>query len=465
MQFTRESATDFCVLFPSFPRPRLEIMHHLSSELPSVPPGIPNSRGGRISSAELRHAQQQCEDFAGLEANTDRYRLLLLVKRAGKAAGFSARMIHLLDYYMAFTRDSDWEEGARPVVYQSLSKTALDLGVSERQIQRLEQALFEAGALTWNDSGNHRRYGQRCAKTGRILYAYGVDLTPLAYLKADLEAKLQEKELYDRAWMETKRQISWHRRQICGRMAEAEEGADRPDWMLSAATRYQALAVPIRTYMSLEDLRALLASHRELHREITADAEGPHEVRKSDKPSSDDDRNVAHNNLTNQESSDESDTGRRAASCFRESVVEPVSPKSEGKAARDRSREEGAQDLVLATGIQHISPKQILNAASERFKAHIPIEPRPMNWNDLVEAAYRLKSELQISQSNWGEACLTLGRIGATVCLVLTDQAMQRENDPVRKPGAYFRAMVNRAHTGELRLHSSVFGILKREEG
>ena len=47
-------------------------------------------------------------------------------------------MIQLLDYYFAFTRDADWEQGSRPVVYQSLAKTALDLSVTERQVQRLE---------------------------------------------------------------------------------------------------------------------------------------------------------------------------------------------------------------------------------------------------------------------------------------------------------------------------------------
>lgn len=89
---------------------------------------------------------------------------------------------------------------------------------------------------------------------------------------------------------------------------------------------------------------------------------------------------------------------------------------------------------------------------------------RPVNWSDLVEAAYRLKSELRISQSNWVDACQTLGRAGAAVCLVLTDQGMQREAEPVRKPGAYFRAMVRRARTGELHLQPSVFGILNRQD-
>jgi hypothetical protein len=437
-------------------------MQPISLHLPSVPPGIPNSRGGRISSPELRHAQQLCADFAGLEATTNRYDLLLLVKRAGKAAGFSSRMIQLLDYYMAFTRDADWEEGARPIVYQSQSKTALDLGVSERQIQRLEQSLFEAGALTWNDSGNHRRYGQRCPKTGRILYAYGVDLTPLAYLKTKLETKLQEKGLYDRAWLETKRQISWHRRQICAVMAEGEEGARVADRLQEAAASYAALAVSIRTYMSLEDLRSLLARHQELYRQILAHVE----TEKTDKASSRDDTNVAHYNFTNQESFNELNTGRRPASCFQESVVEPAPTKSAAKDSRTQAGQETSQgDLMLATGLQHITIKHALNATSERFRAHIPMEQRPMNWNDLIEAAYRLKPELHISQKSWGDGCHALGRIGAAICLLLTDQAMQREADPVRKPGAYFRAMIDRAATGELHLSHSVFGILKREEG
>lgn len=438
-------------------------MQHIATQLLSVPPGIPNSRGGRISSAALRHSHRQCEDFAGLESTTNRYDLLLLVKRAGKTAGFSARMIHLLDYYMAFTRDTDWEEGARPIVYQSQSKTALDLGVSERQIQRLEQALFEAGALTWNDSGNHRRYGQRCPKTGRLLYAYGVDLTPLAYLKAELETKLQEKALYDRAWLETKRQISWHRRQICSVMAAGEEGAN----LIDATCRYEALAVSIRTYLSLEDLRTLLDKHQELYRELLTHVA----PEKTDIASPTDDTNVAHYHFTNQESFNELNTGRRPANGFQESVVEPTATKPKIRDSRTqvekKTKEEGAnvRDMILATGLQHITIKQALNAASERFKAHIPLEPRPMNWNDLVEAAYRLKPELHINQKSWAEGCHTLGRIGAAICLLLTDQAMQRETDPVRKPGAYFRAMVNRTQTGELHLSHSIFGILKRDEG
>ena len=50
--------------------------------------------------------------------------------------------------------------------------------------------------------------------------------------------------------------------------------------------------------------------------------------------------------------------------------------------------------------------------------------------------------------------------VGAALCVLLTDRAIDRPDDPVRQPAAYFRGMLNRAHAGELRLHNSDFGIL-----
>ncbi|MCP4328176.1 MAG: hypothetical protein GY791_07050 [Alphaproteobacteria bacterium] len=122
------------------------------------------------------------------------------------------------------------------------------------------------------------------------------------------------------------------------------------------------------------------------------------------------------------------------------------------------------KEIILATGLQHITLKQALNAASSRFRDYIPLEPRPLNWSDMVEAAYKLRPALHISQKSWVEACTLLGRTGATICLLLTDHAMGRDENPVTKPGAYFYAMLNKAKAGELRLHSSIFGILKKDE-
>ena len=139
--------------------------------------------GGRASSLAYRKSLQLCEDFEGLEEDSKPRDLLNLVKRAGKLIGFSPQMINLLDHYMAYTREIDWEQGSRPIVYKTIFRIAGDIGLSERQVQRLEKQLFEVGAITWNDSGNHKRQGYRDTKTGKLLFAFGVDLTPLAFLK------------------------------------------------------------------------------------------------------------------------------------------------------------------------------------------------------------------------------------------------------------------------------------------
>ncbi len=412
--------------------------------------------GGRAASDAQRHAQRQADDFGGLEEGADRYGLLLLAKRAGKHAGFTPRMLTLLEYYLAFTRDLDWEQGGRPVVYQSLARTALDLGVTERQVQKLEATLFAAGAITWNDSGNHKRYGQRDSETGRIVYAFGVDLTPLAYLRPQLEAVLAEKRRHDDAWMAAKRQASWLRRQVRGLLAEwsqREEVAPIGE-IERFASRYDAIAVPIRTSMDLATLTQLVAEHQKLYDAIV-EAMGISSVKVEEgsqqasmakeiaKGAPRGEPQVAHYNYSTHafiEPCSRNDAG------FQESVRRP----SVGQQASPSTGQ-------ASSGIEHVTLGMALSAASERLSAGLPKDP---GWGDLVEAAYRLRQDLGVSQQSWGEACGVLGRSGAAVAMLVTDRAALREDDPARAPAAYFRGLVSRAERGELRLHSTLFGLI-----
>jgi hypothetical protein len=408
------------------------------------------------------------EAFEGLPAEVERYDLLTLVKRAGRQAGFTSGMIELLDYYMAFTRECDWEEGARPVIFQSLAKTALDFGVSERQIQKTEQALFRAGAITWNDSGNHRRYGQRDPKTGRIAYAFGVDLTPLAYLKSTLDQKLEEKEARDEAWLAEKRKISWYRAQI--RALIGEGGSDE------AEATYNRIAVPIKAYMSLETLRQIAAEHKECHESLQKILQEQSPVEKpvsmSEEQTPEGEQKFTHIYPTNQRPSDKSDTCNPTDNAFRESVTRPPEVRPQHRSHGKTAERAGGQDQDLkpgqgreekppvTAGLDHVTWKQVLNAASDRFRAHIPVHNRPLDWKDLVDAAYGLLPELGINKSAWNEACIVLGTTGAALCVLITDHAALREKDRVQNPGGYLRSMTRKAQRGELHLHRSIFGIL-----
>ena len=448
------------------------------------------SGGGRKASPELRKSLEQCEDFKGLEEHINRYDLLTLVKRAGKAAGFTKSMIDLLDHYMAFTRDQDWEEGRRPIVYQAVTKTALDKGISERQIQKLEQALFKVGALTWNDSGNHRRYGQRCPEMGHIIYAYGVDLTPLAYMKEKLENILREKELRASAWMETKRQISWHRGQIRSILQEAGGGVGKTaalftdEEQLVYIAKYEEIAGPLRAYMDLEHMRTILAEHKSFYEELMQRVT-EHDLKNtplndsndsslSRKSSCTDDLKFSHYKYTKQKPFNKLNYSKASPISFPESVGQGLSNHSNQGALGLEQRERCSappetsnsevEARLIATGLQHITLKQLLNVSSGRFKNQIPMKPRAMSVADIVQTAEKMAQNLHISQKSWGHACTTITPLGAAVCLILTDRATQRDENPVLKPGAYFNAMVNRAKAGQLKLHKSVMGILVSEK-
>jgi replication initiation protein RepC len=415
-----------------------------------LPTNHPQRGGGRVSSPAYRQSLTCSDDFTGLEEGIDRYELLLLVKRVGKTAGFTPRMMQLLDYYFAFTREIDWEQGSRPIVYQSLSRTALDLGVSERQVQKLEKGLFELGACTWSDSGNHKRYGQRDQQTGRILYAYGVDLTPLAYLREKLQDMLQEKQLHDQAWLACKREISFHRRQIRSLLLEwqLEEGGFVS--LNEYEKRYEKIAIQLRTHLDLETMRTLLARHQSLHNAIL-EAMGVGEAKtleaiprrsiaeKTDEGTCTSEPEFAHYKYTTLKIKKDSS---RADEGLQGSVAAPPE----------------ASDPVTSSGLAHISLGMAIAAASERLQQLLPPEP---TWPDLIEAAYRLRTPLGISQASWGEACEVLGRTGAALCLLVTDRATERTENAVEKPAAYFRGMVNKSKGAELRLHNSVFGLLK----
>jgi len=474
----------------------IQPMQAISSDIPP--------RGGRSSSPIHRQVQGFCENFTGLDEDVSRYDLLLLVKRAGKAAGFTSRMIELLEYYVAYTRDIDWEEGSRPIVYKSQTRTALDFGISERQVQTLERQLFECGAITWNDSGNRKRYGVRDEETGRLIYAYGVDLTPLAFLRERLEAILHEKQMTEKAWLEAKRQISAHRGQIRAMLGEAwllleaGRGGIKRETLTAFEERAEALAKPIRAYMTLDALRGLLADHRALHTELkailTPDEPQATVQPLSQKTSPKDDKNFAHKEHTNQEPSNKLDTGNSSLNVdlqvrqLQRSQQKPPErggkacpeagqgrgdafrdpddgkPSHPGAAATD-GRQAAEQKAKPPCGLEHLNWKQIIQAASDRFLDSLVRQTAGMQRQvlagDCVRAAYDLSRTLGISHDVWVEACTALGEQAAAVCVILIDHAMHRPDNAVRKPSGYFRAMIGKAGRGELHLHKSIFGMLK----
>jgi len=404
---------------------------------------IKRSRGGRTSSPELRKSIEQSQEFEGLAENVKHFELLTLVKKAGKQAGFTSKMIELLEHYMVFTRPIDWLEGNQPIVFKSKFQTAMDLNISDRHLQRLEKDLFKIGALTWNDSGNCKRYGQRDPESGKIIYAYGVDLTPLAYKKAELEAIVQEQKLFKDAWMETKRQVSWHRHQIKSMLVELAELTGEEQGAFEA--QYETIAVRYKTTMPLVEFRTMLSKHQDLYNRVLEALEAHYTSIKTSKESTKTDSNDLHKQDTKNNQFNKLNTSSSSSNASKEDSNEISVSKPQAMEQGDRYDTKDETNIILKTGIQHITLKQMLNVCSDDLKDYLPREARPMNINDFVTAAYDYKSKLFISQASWGRACQAIGREGATLCLILADRGVSREENPVRNPAAYFNSMITRA--------------------
>ena len=147
--------------------------------------------------------------------------------------------------------------------------------------------------------------------------------------------------------------------------------------------------------------------------------------------------------------------------------MEPPAPPS--KQSDDRANElqkpsRSKETTIKATGLHLLSLRQLIAVSSERIQNQLPFDGQPLKHTDIVDAAYNVKNKLMISQQSWVQACDTLGRIGAAVCIILTDRAVNRPDNPVQKPGAYFKSMITRAESGQLNLQKSIMGAMKAEK-
>lgn len=431
-------------------------------------------KGGRISSAKFRASLQKAEEFSGLNENVSRFKALRLIKQAGKVAGFRPELVELLEYYLVRTQDIDWTKDNQPICYQTVTATAQDLDISERQVWNREKALHNLGALTWNDSGNQKRFGRRNKETGAIEYAFGVDLSPLAALLPALERAIEQKKILQQLRDNEKRKITGLRAKIRALLNEAAQYDELQDFVETITAEYKKISHSIRSYHSLEEMKTLKEQHQLMVSALLETLEGVGSAANSNGSSVDNNVDVyvyntsmdatdfRHIHSTTLKLSDKSDY----SSPMDISLQEGVAASSETK-SQDLSNpkiEKDVEPTGTITGAERITAKQVLNASSERFREYIPLTARAIDFSDLVEAAAALLPVLKINKTAWWDACGVMGRYSAAICVMVIDQKAQNPDNPIKNPGGYLRAMTKRAKAGELNLQNSVFGLLKRDE-
>jgi replication initiation protein RepC len=152
----------------------------MPEHFPSSSPAPIRTAGLRRITLNMRARLDAADRFTGLPRGTAKpFALLAAFQQAEPYLGLPAHAYKFVSWLVIQTQPQDWEEGSRPIAWPSALRQQEFLRLSAPRVKALNRALFEAGIFVIRDNPQGRRYGRRDDK-GRIIEAYGFDLSPLA---------------------------------------------------------------------------------------------------------------------------------------------------------------------------------------------------------------------------------------------------------------------------------------------
>src|SRR5512133_3948018 len=192
------------------------------------------------------------ERFEGSPEDVSKGQALAALKQAARPLSISPRLRDAIDVLCAFSAPQDWQPGARPIVWPSNRKLETMLGLARRQVQNVLSALIRAQLITPIDSPTGRRWGHRDAKTGKIVEAYGFDLSPIALRYAEFVAVAARAAAEERERAALRRRLTIARKAIqqIAETALEHQLTDR-DWHYWLAEAL-ALVLTIRDDLQIE---------------------------------------------------------------------------------------------------------------------------------------------------------------------------------------------------------------------
>jgi replication initiation protein RepC len=409
--------------------------------------------GFRRLTPGLLKVDRVAESFAGMpDGVTMHGQLLAAFKGAAPRLGLSPRLVHAIDWLFRFTQPQDWGRGGRPIVWPSASVQQEALGLSESRVKMINRELIEVGLITMKDSPNGKRYGKRDAK-GQIVEAYGFDLSPIAARHAEF-LRLAAEARAERIEMGRLRRRATIARNGITQILEtvAEYGFQGEEW-LTLTQEARGLTVALRKIerpeemaLGVESLERRQRSARERLELLLSRVES--DTRESVDSDPLGPENRPHQYTYKPDLNPEQDTviARKESSSASGEAVEPNSTP-----VRKEPPEKGR--------VLKLAPDELVKLAP-RLKSYLR-GPDP-TWPEVVDAAAFLRSDLDVSKSLWGEACLAMGREKAAIAIAIVST-----KDPAHfrtTPGGYFHGMVTKARAGHLNLDRTLWGMRRANE-
>jgi replication initiation protein RepC len=408
----------------------------------------------RITPAMLP-TEQIAAGFAGGDFTPGQ--ALAAFKAAGPYLGISPRAVHAIDWLFRFTQAQDWQPGARPIVWPSAAQQAEALGMSTSQTQRLNRHLVELGLIAMRDSPNGKRYGRR-DRRGRIIEAYGFDLSPIAArieeFRASAEAGRAERDAVAR--LRRKATIARNSlRQTWETYAEQEiTDPALPGLRRTASAASQAIGGLVRSGDLTPAVEALevvaIGARQALEMALIARANAVQSASQTVEMRPRGRTDAAHITTTNQ-LSNPTDTVIALNKCSRSGV----SGEHGGGQWRDQasdSRTGGTSERQDRGAVIKITPDELVRIAP-RLKPYL--RRASPSWPEIVDATDWLRHDLGISKSLWGDACIAMGREQAAIAVAIV--SAKPADHFKTTPGGYFHGMVMKAKDGALHLERTIW--------
>jgi replication initiation protein RepC len=401
------------------------------------------------------------EDFKGTPGGQGATRpgqVLAAFKAAAPYLGFGPRVVHAVDWLFTFTQPQDWIEGSRPVVWPSaaLQHEALGLGVT--QAKALNRHLVELGLITMKDSPNGKRYGKRDGH-GRLIEAYGFDLSPLFARMAEFQAAAEQGRALRERMRHLRRRATIGRNGLLQILETADEQGLSDETWQRLEDEARALARSLRSVERVEEMEVGVASlerrqmeaRERLENQLAAVAGPIPETVDSDPKGSE---NRPHQYTYKTPSNPEQDTVMTSEAC-KSAADSAVPDPAPAEARQERQEERKGQAARTDNGtVLRLSTDELVRLAP-RLRTYL--RTSSPGWPDVVDAADWLRHDLGVSKSLWGEACLAMGREEAAIALAIVSAKPAAHF--TSSPGGYFHGMVAKAKAGELNLARTVWGL------
>ena len=412
----------------------------------------PSGLRGMSSAAQVMSAH--ADTFGGI-GSTRKGALLATFKQAAPALGLSDNAMLLIDQLMAFSKECDWEEGRRPIVWPSNDFLQDALGKSLRSIQYARRELEDAGVVVMRDSPQGRRYGYR-GPDGHIKVAYGFDLSPLALRQDEWQGVAEDIKQVRRERQALKRRRTIALKATRQIIATALEiGLDVTEWT-TLGEQNERLIAGTHRQRDLSLLRPLVDRLEHLKADAEAyfleqvavleslDNEQEHASQGAD--------DCTLNTTTTDLKSNKLDTvdTHKEVKQKRSSETEPAS--------RPSPAPDAIVDSVEDTLVKYQIKPQMVIGLSEWMNQVVP-KDRPATWDDVVHAGTRLRKLTGISDDAWRDAVETIGVAAASTAVAI----VMAKRSEIKKPGGYFRGMVEKAKLGQLNLGPTVYGLLDKD--